>query len=109
MFLGGLYGPLISIATMVFLRYKLEVYLPVLFHEFLEFGAHLVVEYLNVDREAFGGESFNHGIVWGKTIFVVTTVEAGVDNVFGFAVARNHDIFIATSITDRGDSSVISV
>ena len=38
----------------------LEGYIPVLFHDSLELNTHLVVEYLKVDREVFGGELLHY-------------------------------------------------
>ena len=96
--LEGFDGPLSSIATMV---HNLEVYFPGLFHDSLEFRAHLVVEYLKVYKEAFGGELLHDGILCGNIIFFVTTGKSGVDYSVGVAVVRNHDVLISTASTDR--------
>ena len=58
--LEGLNDPLRSISDMVVRRDKLEVYLPVLFNDSLEFSAHLVVKYLKFDRETFVGELLHY-------------------------------------------------
>ena len=93
----------------VFRRKKLEVYLPVLFHDFLEFVSHLVFEYMKFDIEAFGGDLLHSKIVCGKTVFVVTTLKADVYYAVGVVVVSNHGVLIATASTDREAASVISV
>ena len=59
-------GPLSIIVTVVVSRDKLEVYLPFLFHESLEFGTHVIFKYLKVDRESFGGQLLHYAIVCVK-------------------------------------------
>ena len=52
-------------------------------------------------KRTLGGESIHYGIVCAKKMSFVTTVESGIEDAFGVAVVRNHDVFIATVITDR--------
>ena len=60
-------------------------------------------------ERTLGGESIHYGIVCAKTMFFVTTVEAGIEGAFEVPVVRNHNVFIATVITYREAASVISV
>ena len=65
--------------------------------------------YRRSTERTLGGESLNYGIVCAKTMFFVTTVEAGIEGAFEVPVVRNHNVFIATVITYREAASVISV
>ena len=90
-------------------RDNLGVYLPVLFRDSPEFGTHLVVEYLKVGREAFGGETLNYLIVGRNTMFVVPAVKAGVEDALGVALVGNHDVLIVTANVERESVSVIGL
>ena len=82
---------------------------PVLLDDAAVFCAGFVVKHLGGDGMTQRFEKLHDGDVSSNAVFIIASLEGGLEDGVGVAVLGDHDVLIVTAGTDREPTSVVGV